>query len=117
MTTKRPNGEKKSKCDKKIDNFEKELKKLKNEVEKLKQELKEKDNKLLRSYANLQNYQKRTQKELQCKEDETKRKYISELIELNELLKTAYEDKDPKNGLKLMLNNLEKFFEKCQFLL
>ena len=85
---------------------------LKKENEKLKQELKEKDDKLLRSIADFQNYQKRMQKELRLCEEQTKQKYLAELIDLNELLKKAYEDNDPKEGLKLMVNNIENFFEK-----
>ena len=114
MSTKKPNDERKNKCDKKTDSLRKELNKLKDEINKLKREAKEKDDKLLRSYADLQNYQKRTEKESQYKENETKKKYLSELIELKELLKKAYEDKDPRVGLQLMLNNLENFFEKEQ---
>lgn len=87
---------------------------LKKEIKKLKLELKEKEDKLLRSYADLQNYQKRMEKELQLKEEETKKKYLSELLDLNELLKKACEDNDPKEGLKLMINNIENFFEKEQ---
>jgi len=85
---------------------------LKKEIEKLKQEIKEKDEKLLRSIADFQNYQKRMQKELINREEETKQKYLTELIDLNELLKKAYEDSDPKEGLKLMVNNIKNFFEK-----
>jgi len=85
---------------------------LKKEIEKLKQENKEKDDKLLRSIADFQNYQKRMQKELNYVEELTKEKYVSELIDLTELLKKALDDKNPKEGLKLMLNNIEKFFEK-----
>ena len=114
MSTKKTNDERINKCDKKTDSLGKELNKLKSEIKKLKQEVKEKDNKLLRSYANLQNYQKTTEKKSQYMENETKKKYLSELIELKELLKKAYEDKDPRTGLKLMLNNLENFFEKEQ---
>jgi len=114
MSTKKPNDERKNKCDKKTDSLGKEINKLKSEINKLKQELKDKDNKLLRSYADLQNYMKRTEKESQYRENETKKKYLSELIELKELLKKAYEDKDPRAGLQLMLNNLENFFEKEQ---
>ena len=87
---------------------------LKKEIKKLKQKLKEKEDKLLRSYANLQNYQKRMEKELEIKEEETKKKYLSELLDFNELLKKAYEDNDPKEGLKLIINNIENFFEKEQ---
>ena len=107
MSTKQSTKKKKDSNIKKTNN-------LKKEVEKLKQELKEKDDKLLRSYADLQNYQKRMEKELQIREVEIKKKYISELIDLNELLKKAYEDDDPKAGLKLMINNIENFFEKEQ---
>ncbi len=107
MSTKQSTKKKKDSNIKKTNN-------LKKEVEKLKQELKEKDDKLLRSYADLQNYQKRMEKELQIREVETKKKYISELIDLNELLKKAYEDDDPKAGLKLIINNIKNFFEKEQ---
>ena len=114
MSTKKSNDEKKKKCDKKADSLEKELNKLKSEINKLKEEAKGKDNKLLRSYADLQNYKKRTEKESQYRENETKKKYLSELIELKELLKKAFEDKDPRSGLQIMLNNLDNFFEKEQ---
>ncbi len=81
-------------------------------LKKVEKELKEKNDKLLRTCADLQNYQKRMEKELISREGEIKRKYLTELIDLNEILKRAYEDKNPKQGLKLILNNLEKFFEK-----
>ena len=81
-------------------------------LKKTEKELKEKNDKLLRTCADLQNYQKRMEKELISREEEIKRKYLTELIDLNEILKKAYEDKNPKQGLKLILNNLEKFFEK-----
>ena len=100
MTTKKPTGKKKDSDS------------LKKEIKKLKHDLKEKDDKLLRSIADFQNYQKRMEKELQINEEETKKKYLSELLDLNELLKKAYADNNPKEGLKLMLNNIENFFEK-----
>ena len=87
---------------------------LKKEIRKLKHEIKEKEDKLIRSYADFQNLQKRMEKELQIKEEETKRKYLSELLDLNELLKKAYEDNNPKEGLKLLMNNIKNFFEKEQ---
>jgi len=107
MSTKKPTGKKKEGSDKKTDS-------LKNDIKRLKKELKEKEEKLLRSYADLQNYQKRMEKELNLRDEETKRKYLSELIDINELLKKAYEDENPKEGLKLMINNIESFFEKEQ---
>jgi len=114
MPAKKDNEKKKNSYDKKTDTLQLKTKKLEKEIRQLKQELKEKNDKLLRSYADFQNYQKRIEKELGSKEYETKRKYLSELIDLNELLEKAYEDKNPKNGLKLILNNLESFFEKEQ---
>ena len=108
MTAKKSSGKEKNA----EGNLQIKLKKIEKEVKQLKKELKGKNDKLLRVCADLQNYQKRMEKELQRNEDETKKKYLSELIDLNELLKKAYEDKNPKLGLKLILNNLEKFFEK-----
>ena len=102
MTTKKPTDKKKE-----PDHFKKEIKKMK-------QELKLKEDKLLRSYANFQNLQKRMEREIQIKVEETKKKFLSELLDLSELLKKAYKDNNPKNGLKLMLNNIENFFEKEQ---
>ena len=80
----------------------------------LKKELKEKEEKLIRSLADFQNYQKRMEKELILKEEETKKKYISELLDLYELLKKAHDDDNPKEGLKLLINNIESFMEKEQ---
>ena len=80
----------------------------------LKKELKESEEKHLRSIAEFQNYQKRMQKEIKCIEEQTKEKYLSELIDLTELLKQAINDEKPKEALKLMLNNVENFFEKEQ---
>jgi molecular chaperone GrpE len=99
---------------KKSTNKKKQSDDIKKEIKKLKIILKEKEDRLLRSYADLQNYQKRMEKELQIKEEETKKRYLSELLDLNELLKKAYEDNNPKEGLKLILNNIENFFEKEQ---
>ena len=105
MPTKKSTGKKKETTTKKSDN-------LKNEMIKLKQKLKDNEHKLLRSYADLQNYQKRMEKELTIKEEETKKKYISELLNLSELLKKAIDDNNPKEGLKLILTNIDNFFEK-----
>ena len=87
---------------------------LKKEMEKLNIEIKQKNDKLLRCIADFQNYQKRIEKELICRENEIKKKYLEELINLHELLEKANEDKNPKEGIKLLINNVEKFFEKEQ---
>jgi molecular chaperone GrpE len=107
MTTKKTDNNKKYSLDKKTDSSKKEINKLKNE-------LKEKEDHLLRSIADFQNYQKRMQKEIELIKEDTKKKYLCEIIELYELLKKAYEDNNPKQGLKLMINNLENFFNKEQ---
>ncbi len=105
MTTQKSTG-------KKIDSSSIDIDSLKKKIKKLTDELKEKDDKLLRSIADFQNYQKRMEKELQSREHDTKKKYIVELIDLVELLKKAYQDNNPKEGLKLMINNIDNFFEK-----
>jgi len=105
MASKKTTDKKKTKTAEKKDS-------LKEEIKKLKEESKEKNDKILRNIAEFQNYQKRMQKELKHVEELTKEKYVSELIDLTELLKKALDDENPKEGLKLMLNNIEKFFEK-----
>lgn len=99
---------------KKNEDFKKTIKKNQKEIKELKTQIKELNDKYLRSLADFQNFQKRTEKELICKEEETKKLFILELIEVYELLKKAYEDKNPKEGLKLLINNIEKFMEKEQ---
>ena len=98
--------------DKEKESSTRDISNLKKEINRIKAELKEKDEKLLRSYADFQNYQKRMEKELILKEEEIKRIYLLELLDLNEILKKAYEDDNPKEALKLMIDNIERFFEK-----
>jgi len=114
MVTEKSQVKKKETYDKKIVNLRKKIQEFKKEVKQLQQDLKEKNDKLLRSYADFQNYQKRVAKELLCKEEETKKKYLSELIDLYDVLKKAFRDDTPKNVLKLILYDLERFFEKEQ---
>jgi molecular chaperone GrpE len=87
-------------------------KKLEHTIVTLQKELTNKNEKLLRSLADIQNQQKRFQKELQIHEQQTKTKYLLELLDLKELLQKAYEDKDPKKGLKLLIANINSFLEK-----
>jgi len=112
MTTNKDIDKKKDTCDKKNENLEKKIKKLNNEIKGLKQELTDKNDKYLRSRADVENIQKRMDKELSSKIEEIRIKYLSEMIELHEILKKAYQDKNPKQGIELIINNLEKFFEK-----
>ena len=104
MTAKKTTEKKKEPHDKNIVSFKKE-------IEKLKQELNEKNDKLLRSYADLQNYQKRIEKELTCKEEETRKKYLLEIIDLFELLQKAYENTNPKDGIQAILQNILHLLE------
>jgi len=87
------------------------IKKLEENMHKLKNEINEKNDKYLRTLADFQNYQKRIEKELQDQKEEIKKKYLLQLLDLTELLKKAYEDPDPKPGLKLLLENMNKFLE------
>jgi molecular chaperone GrpE len=108
MTTKKPTGTKKNTQE----TANHTLKKLEEENTLLHQELIDKNDKYLRTLADFQNYQKRMEKELQAQKEDTKKKYLLELLDLTELLKKAYEDPNPKSGLKLLLENLDKFLEK-----
>lgn len=105
---------KKKKTNEKKQTIQNEKEILEESISKLQQQLHEKNDKLLRACADLQNYQKRTIKEIQQREEEIKNKYISELIEIKELLLKAYDDTNPKEGLKFILQNMEKFFEREQ---
>ena len=97
---------------KKLDELQKTIKKNQKEIKELKSQLEEVNDKYLRSLADFQNFQKRTEKEVICREENTKRALILELIDVYELLKEASEDKNPKEGLKILINNIEKFLEK-----
>jgi molecular chaperone GrpE len=85
-------------------------KKNEEEIEKLKQQLKEKDDQLLRSLADYQNYQNRVKKDMDLHEFEIKKTYLSELLDIKELLLKALDDIDPKEGLRIILKQLENFF-------
>jgi len=104
MTTKKSTDKKK--------NYSEKTNSLKKEIEKLKSEVKEKNDKLLRSIADFQNLQKRMEKEIYNFANKNKEKYLCELIDLHELLKKAFSDENPKEGIKLIIDNLENFFEK-----
>ena len=108
MPTKKPSDTKKPPHE----TLQNKIRKQEEELRRLGQELTEKNDKYLRALADFQNYQKRMEKELLACEDQQKKKYLSEILDFQELLKKAYEDKDPKSGLKLLLSNLERFLEK-----
>lgn len=108
MTTKKINKDKKTTKSSPAKNIQK----LEKTITNLKKELTEKNDKLLRNIAELQNQQKRFQKENKLTENETKKKYILELLDLQDLLQKAYKDTNPKQGLKLILANINSFLEK-----
>lgn len=110
MTEKKQSKNKKDTTKK--DNSKKKIDNLEKQIENLQKEVKEKNEKLLRTIADLKNYQKRMEKEIKSQKQDIKKRYLCEIIDLYELLLKAYEDKKPKEGLKLLINNLEKFFEK-----
>ena len=105
MTTTQNKDKKKSKKPTKTE-------KLKKEIDELKEELKQKNDKLIRSIADFQNYQKRTNKEIESKQQEIRNKYISELLDLKELINNALNDDNPKDGLRSIIKQIENFFEK-----
>jgi len=110
MSTEQKTKEKKPQMKQK-NTKQKEIEQLKTDIESLQLELKEKNDKLLRSYADFQNLQKRISKQLDDKEIEIKSKYLSELIDIDELLQKALLDKNPKDGLQLIRKQLHTFFD------
>jgi len=97
------------KTEEKKNTTKKDIENLKKELDIIKKELKEKDEKLIRSYADFQNYQKRIEKEIIHREEEIKRKYLLEFLDINESLKKVYEDNNPKEALKLIIKKIEDF--------
>lgn len=116
MTKKTTSSKKQTKHDssaKKEDSIKKykeEIKILEDQLEKTKKDLEETKDKLLRSYADYQNYQKRVEKNLKQTEIEIKQVYLSEFIDIKELLLKALQDENPKEGLRLILKQIEHFF-------
>lgn len=88
------------------------IKKLEEDIQRLTAEIQEKNDRYLRTLADYQNAQKRMEKELSCQKEDLKKRYLLELLDFHELLKKAAQDADPKEGLKLLIANFEKFFEK-----
>ncbi len=108
MTTKKPSDKKKTDAK----NLEKKIKEMEEEINKIKEELKIKNDKYLRSCADFQNYKNRIEKEYEFNKTDVVRKYLEELFEIYELLKKAIEDKKPQEGLNLIIQNMNNFFEK-----
>ena len=90
--------------------YKEQINSLEEQLKETKKDLKETKDKLLRSYADYQNYQKRVEKNLKQTEIETKQIYLSEFIDIKELLLKALQDEKPKEGLRLILKQIEHFF-------
>jgi len=93
-----------------VEKLEQKIQELTQQLADTKAELKETKDKLLRSYADYQNYQKRVEKNKKQIEKEIKQIYLSEFIDIKELLLQAMNDENPKEGLRLILKQVEHFF-------
>lgn len=87
-------------------------KELRARIKELEKSLKEKEDALLRAYADYQNYQKRVEREMQEISIKSKMEIARELVEIYELLGEALKDQNPKEGLKSIMKKIEKVFEK-----
>jgi molecular chaperone GrpE len=91
--------------------YKEQINSLEETINQLEDDLKETKDKLLRSYADYQNYQKRVEKNFEQTKAEIKQVYLSEFIDIKELLLKAIEDDNPKAGLRLILKQIEHFFD------
>ena len=88
-------------------NIKDDLKEKETKYKKLKKDFLEEQNKLLRNIADLQNQLKRNEKNFSIEKNKIKKKYLIQIVDILDLLKNAYKDKNPKKGLKLIINNIE----------
>jgi molecular chaperone GrpE len=88
-----------------IGKLKKKIKKKDIQLKKLKQD----NEKLLRNIADLQNLHNRNQKNNKIENLKLKKKYLIQIIDILELIKKAYNDKNSKTGIKLIINDIEKF--------
>jgi len=92
--------------------LQEKLKEKELELAKLKEELRKTKEKLLRSYADYQNYQKRVEKEIKEKTEKAKEDLLLQILDLYENLNLAYNDKSPKKAIRIIIKNIEKLIEK-----
>jgi molecular chaperone GrpE len=85
---------------------------LEKEIKTLQDELANKQDKLLRAYADYQNYQKRIEKEQASLELDIRRRYLIEILDFYELLKKAADDPSPQEGLKSLLGTIDRFLSR-----
>jgi molecular chaperone GrpE len=89
-----------------------QLREYRQEIKKLKQELQEKQDKLLRAYADNQNLWKRMEKNQEQRDADIQRRYLLELLDIKELLQNVLDDPSPKEGIKAIIHSLDIFFDK-----
>ncbi len=80
-------------------------------VKQLEEELQEHKQKYLRACADIQNIQRRAEKQKQQDSLQIKKHYLCELITIQELLTTAQHDPNPSEGIRLILQQLNTFFD------
>lgn len=89
-----------------------QLRQCQQDINTLKQELQEKQDKLLRAYADNQNLRKRMEKEQEKRDADIQKRYLLELVDIKELLNKVLEDPCPKEGINAILHSLDIFFDK-----
>ena len=99
-------------------NEDEKIKEIEESIIKIKTEFDEEKNKFLRNIAELHNQIKRTEKNYLIEKNKIKKKYLIYIIDILELLKKAYKDKNSKIGIKLIINNIEDILkdEKVQYI-
>ena len=80
-------------------------------VKQLEEELQEHKEKYLRACADIQNIQRRAEKQKQQDGLQIKKHYLCQLITISELLQQAQHDPKPTEGIRLILQQLNNFFE------
>jgi molecular chaperone GrpE len=95
-----------------LEPLQNKIKKLEETIQQLQIQVAEKNEKYLRIFADYQNAQKRMEKECFSREEELRKHYLLQLLDFQELLKKVADDPDPKDGVKFLIANFEKFFEK-----
>jgi molecular chaperone GrpE len=116
MTQNKKNLKKDSKKQKK--NNDLKLKKLEKKFINTTNEFNEEKNKLLRNIADLQNQLKRSEKNHLIEKNKIKKKYLLYIVDTLEILTKAYNDKNSKNGIKLIINNIKDILkdEKIEYI-
>jgi len=94
-----------------IDNLKNKLNKKEIQLKKFKQETKKDKDKLFRNIADLQNLIKRNQKHSVIEINRLKKKYLIQIIDILDIIKKSYNDKNPKTGIKLIINDIEKILQ------